>query len=217
MRTRFPAFSAALIALAALPVGLAPQAAASTGTIKVITRPVTASGHAAAGFTVHGQHGLSVDCSTADGSPGALSPDIALCYPSAAYAIACWKAAAPGKVLCVRDPSSHKVYRMGRDGKFAKTSVPKPRDRAPLLIVLGDGTRCQIRVGGAWGQPKGHPNLYGAYSCDRHGAAWLWSKGSRRDPHAGIDESGATWRIRTGQNTIVWRDIAEAYFVATAP
>lgn len=215
MRTRFPAFLAALVVLAVVPLDAGPAAAVAPATAKVVVYPVTSSGHAAAGFAVHAQHGFTVDCSDANPSPGALSPNIELCYPSAAYAVACWKAAAPGKVLCMRDPSTHKLYRISR-GRFASTAINKPRNRAPLLIVLGDGTRCQIRVGGAWGQPKGHPNLYGAYSCDRHGAAWLWAKGSHRDSHNGIDESSATWRIRVGENTIVWRNIAKAYFVATA-
>lgn len=190
-------------------------------TARIVVAPVTSSGQAAAGYHVQAesQGWAVVDCSYPDPSPGAVSPNIELCSPSAAYAIACWKAAATKRVLCTRDPSSHELVEMKRTGKFAPTKIAKPRDRAPLLIVLTDGTRCQIRVGGAWGQPKGHPNLYGAYSCDRHGAAWLYAKGSYRDPHAGIDESHPSWRIRTGNGgrTIVWRHIAEAYFVATAP
>ena len=218
MRNRIAALAAAVVGLGVVPVAFASPAAAAPATIKVIVAPVTSSGHAASSFTVKKEKpGYPVDCRFKDPSRGAVSPNIESCSPSAAYAIACWKAAATGKVLCMRDPSSHKLYLVRRDGKFAKTPVAKAQDRAPLLIVLTDGTRCQIRDGGAWGPVPGHPNLYGAYSCDRHNAAWLYAKGSHGDPHNGVDESSASWRIRTGYNHIVWRHIATAYFVATAP
>ena len=192
--------------------------ASHRATVRVVVAPVTADGHAAPGFTVHPiRHPWSVvDCSFKDPSRGAISPNIENCGPSAAYAIACWKSATPKRVLCMQDPSKHVLAEMKRQGRFAPTKLAKPRDRAPLLIVLTDGSRCQIREGGAWGQPKGHPNLYGAYSCDKHGVAWLYAKGSHNDPHNGVDESSASWTIRTGNSQIVWRHIAQAYFVATA-
>jgi hypothetical protein len=217
MRIRLAALAAALLGFAAVPVVSAPSAVAAPATAKVYVMPVTASGHAAPGFRVHAQHlGFGISCDYKNPSPGAVSPNIEECSPSAAYAIACWKAAAPGKVLCLRNPRGHKLDKVKRAGKFANTPIAKPRDRAPLLIVLTDGSRCMIRDGGAWGQPKGHPNLYGAYSCDKHGVAWLRAKGSHSDPHNGIDESSQTWRIRVGENNVVWRNIATAYFVATA-
>lgn len=216
MRTRLIALIAA-VGLGFAPIALAPPAAAAGVTVKIIVRPVTTAGHAASGFTVHPQHpGYGVDCSFAGASPGALSPNIEECSPSAAYAIACWKAADAGKVLCMRDPTTHRVDEMPREGKFANTPIAKPRYRAPLVIILGDGSQCDIRDGGAWPRPKGHPNLYGAYSCAKYGVAWSYSKGRYIDPHNGIDESTPTWRIRVGEKKIVWRDIAKAYFVATA-
>jgi hypothetical protein len=217
MRVRLAAMLAATLAASLVPVSFATSAAAAPATVKVIVSPVTASGHAADGFSVKRQDpGYPVDCSFKDPSIGAVSPDIETCSPSAAYAPACWKAAAAGKVLCMRDASSHKLFLIARDGRFASTALARPRDRAPLGFVLTDGTKCQIRIGGAWGPVPHHPNLYGAYSCDRHDAAWLYAKGSHRDAHNGVDESSAAWRIRTGYKHIVWRNIASAYFVATA-
>ncbi|HVT63617.1 MAG TPA: hypothetical protein VHD81_00500 [Mycobacteriales bacterium] len=219
MRTRHLALAiSVVVGLGPGLVALAPPAVAAPATVKVIVMPVTVSGTAASGFSVKKQDpGFPVDCRYKDPSIAAVSPDIETCSPSAAYAPACWKAAAPGKVLCMRDASSHKVFLIKREGRFADTAIAKPRDRAPLDFVLTDGTKCQIRIGGAWGPVPHHPNLYGAYSCDRHDAAWLYAKGSHSDAHAGIDESGASWRIRTGYKHIVWRHIATAYFVATAP
>ncbi|HWC34671.1 MAG TPA: hypothetical protein VG650_07565 [Mycobacteriales bacterium] len=219
MRTRIAAVVVSLVGLG-VPAAVAPSTATASAatTVKIIVMPVTASGHAAAGFTVKVEHlGFGIGCDFKDPSPGALSPNIEECAPSAAYAIACWKAAAPGKVLCMRDPSSHKVYKIKRQGKFKNTAIAKPRDRAPLMIVLADGSTCQIRDGGAWPQPKGRPNLYAAYSCAKYGVAWTYAKGRHRDPHNGIDESSSTWRIRVGEKHVVWRKIAKAYFVATAP
>jgi hypothetical protein len=217
MRNRLTALIAALAVAGFVPIGFAAPAEAAPATAKVVVRPVTASGHAAAGFTVKRQDpGFPVDCSYADPSPGAVSRNIEFCSPSAAYAVACWKAAQAGKVLCMRNPRSHKLYLIAREGKFAKTRLASPRDRAPLAFVLTDGSTCQIRDGGAWGQPPHHPNLYGAYSCDRWGAAWLHAKGDRGDSHNGVDESNPSWRIRTGEKKIIWRHIATAYFVGTA-
>jgi hypothetical protein len=108
---------------------------------------------------------------------------------------------------------------MKRQGRFAKTKIAKARDRAPLVIVLTDGTHCQIRDGGAWGQLKGHPNLYGAYSCTRHGAVWARMSGSRSAAHWGVNESDPSWTVRTAgfrAHHTVLRHVARAYFVSTA-
>lgn len=214
------AAAATVISLIAVPGATAAPSPARTSypaTVRVVVAPVTSTGHSADGYAVHSVNPkLAVDCSYPDASPGAVSPNIEFCSPSAAYAIACWKSATAHRVLCIQDPTKRKLIEFSRQGRFAKTKIAKPRYRAPLLVVLTDGTRCQIRDGGAWGQPKGHPNLYGAYSCDRHGVGWLYAKGSHSDPHNGVDESTPSWRLRVGENNIVWRHIAKAYFVATA-
>lgn len=203
----------AMPATAARPVAAASPAAHVTHS--VVVRPVTAAGHAASGFHVKVQH-VSIDCSSADPSPGAIDRDIELCSPSAAYAIACWKAATPGRALCMRDPRSHRLSRIRLDGSFAKTAAINPRWRAPLALVLSDGTKCSIRDGGAWGMLRSHPKWTGAYSCDKHGVVWA-------PPHAkhyGVDESSAAWTVHTasgsGHGRLTVRHVARAYFVGTA-
>lgn len=193
------------------------HAAAGAATVRVVVRPVTSAGVPAPGVHVTVDHRKSdaVDCSTPDSSPGAVSRNIEWCSPSVAYAIACWKAATPHRVLCSRDPRSERVYSLPRSGKFAKTGLDKKRDLSPIVLILGDGTVCFIRDGGAWGQLKAHPKWYGTYSCDRHGD--VWSKPFA--PHDGIDETQPVWTVHTsassGNGTVTVRTVAKAFFVGT--
>jgi hypothetical protein len=183
-------------------------------TTRIVVRPVTKSGHAADNYKVRAEHSGSVDCSFADPSPGAVSRNIEFCSPSVEGAVACWKSATAHRVLCIRDPSAHKVVKIHRDGKFARTKLRPRAQRAPLLIVLRDGTRCDIRDGGAWGTLKSHPNWVGRYSCDHHG--FVWSPATAT--HNGVNESKSSWTVRTsnGNKPVVVRHIARAYFVGTA-
>jgi hypothetical protein len=194
----------------------APSAATPPATHSVIVRPVTSAGQPASGFHVKAQKAGSIDCSFPDASPGAVGRNIEECSPSAEYAIACWKAAEAHHALCMRDPSSRRLYRIRLMSSFAKTAVAKSKSRAPLLIVLTDGTRCSIRDGGAWAVLKSHPKWTGAYTCSRHGVVWA-------PPHAkhyGIDESATSWSVHTGSatgnGTLTVRHVKRAYFVGTA-
>jgi len=217
MRTRLAALVAATVGLSFAPVALAPPASAAPATVKIIVMPVTAAGEAADGFTVKDQDpGYPIDCSFKDPSRGAVSPNIENCSPGAAFAPACWNSAVAHHVLCMQDADKHKLVQFKRVGRFANTPMAKPNNRAPLLIVLTDGTHCKLRIGGAMGPVPHHPNLYAGYYCDRHTAAWEYAKGSHADAHNGIDESDDVWKVRTGYKHIVWRNIAKAYFVGTA-
>jgi hypothetical protein len=207
----------ALAAPAAADVTADSSGATTTATVRLVVRPVTGTGHAAAGFRVTRQSKRDeVDCRYRDPSPGAVSRDVEVCSPSAAYAVACWKAAEAGRVLCSRDASSRRIYSIPRSGAFAKTRLAKPRNRAPLLLILRDGTTCSIRVGGAWSSLKSHPNWYGTYTCDHHGAVWS----PPNAPHDGVDESKPVWTVRTarfsGDGHVTVRAVRTAYFVGTA-
>lgn len=212
-----------LAAAGAVTMFLSPPASASTRsapvTVRIFVAPVTASGHAAQGFTVKGQHGLSVMCEPGDPSPVSVSKNVDECSPSAAYAVACWKAATAGRVLCMRDPRSHEIDSMKLSGRFATTAPVSARELAPFVIVLADGTVCSIRDGGAWGTLKGHPDLYGSYSCTRHGVVWTRYDGHTNQAHNGVNESTPIWTVRTspgGAKPLVVRHVLRAYFVATA-
>lgn len=218
MRTRLAALLGAALVAGVVPTAVASPATTAAATLKVIVSPVTASGEAANGFSVKVEPAkYPVDCRYKDPSIGAVSPNIESCSPSAAYPPACWKAAVAKRVLCIQDPTKGKLVQFRRIGRFADTPLAKASDRAPLAFLLTDGTKCRIRIGGAFGKVPHHPNLYAGYLCDRHTAAWVRAKGSHEQSHNGIDESKALWRVRTGYKHIAWRNIAKAYFVATAP
>jgi hypothetical protein len=217
------AAAAAAVLLVAIPgAGAQTTASAAAGTthsvrtVRTTVRPVTADGHAASGYTVHRQgRNVSVDCSEGFPSPGAVSSDIQECSPSAAYAIACWKSATPHRTLCMRNPRSRDLYSIRLSGRFRHAAMANRKSRAPLLLVLSDGTLCSIRDGGAWGSLKSRPRWYGSYSCSRHGVVWS-------PPHAahwGVVESHRSWTVRTAPfngRRLVTRHVRRAFFVGTA-
>jgi hypothetical protein len=214
-RAAFPAVVAVGLAV----IGASPGIASTPATARIVTRPVTQTGTPARGVLVATDaEAGSVSCTPADPSPGAVSRNIEFCSPSSAYAIACWKSATPHRVLCSRDPSSDRVYSLRRSGSFASSGLAPKRNRAPLLLVLGNGWRCLIRDGGAWSNLQGHPNWFGTYSCNNNHDA-VWSPPNA--PHSGINESQATWTVHvapiSGRNSVTVRTVRKAYFVGTHP
>ena len=210
---------AAMVAAAGQGVGAHPSAhtgaAKVNKTLQIVRHPVTKNGHPGAGYTVKREQG-EIDCSFADPSPGARSKNIEVCSPSAAYAIACWKAAAPHHALCLRDPHLNKLAKLKLSGHFARTGLAPRKQRAPLRLVLADGTHCMIRDGGAWGSLKSHPKWNATYSCDKHGDVWAAPKAA----HWGVNESKPAWRVHTAKagkgRVVVTRRVALAYFVKNA-
>jgi hypothetical protein len=201
--------------LAALPASAAPRAAAPA-TIRVIVAPVTASGHAASGFTVKPDRQYQVFCAPTSPSPVSISPNVAECSPSAAYAVACWKSATPKQALCLLDPRKH-ILKAGRlMNGFAPTKAVPNKELSPFVLILTDGTVCSIRDGGAWGYLKSHPKYFGTYSCSKHGVVWS----PPNAVHYGVDESSSSWTVQTGsaagKGGLTTRHVARAYFVATA-
>ena len=211
----------ALVAIAMSALGLAiavnPAGAAAAhrvpATVKIVVRPVNAAGFARPGFTVTGEPTGSVDCSFAVPSPGAVSPNIESCFPSAEYAVACWKAAAPHKALCMRNPRVHKLVRIPRQGAFAPTAVAPAHDRAPLGMELVNGNFCAIRDGGAGPTRAGHPQWVATYYCDNGKAIWM-RPGAR---HFGVFEAFPSWTVIVAGPTgpITAHHVAKAWFVGT--
>ncbi len=156
----------------------------------------------------------SLDCSGAGASPGAVSKNILECSPSVEYAIACWKSSTPKRALCMRNPRTHKLAKIPYSGGFAHASPPHANS-APLAITLGDGDKCSIRDGGAWGTLKKHPQWNGEYSCVNDGVVWAPPSST----HYGVNESHPQWTVHTaaasGKGPIVVRNVSRAYFVGT--
>lgn len=210
---RVPAAIGAAVLLISSVSSFAGASAAPAPTTRVVVRPVTATGHVRAGFTVSAEPSGQVDCSSPDPSPGALSRNIEFCSPSFEYAIACWKAAAPHRVLCMRNPRRQHVVRIPRAGAFASTNLAPASQRAPLVFNLRDGDHCSIRDGGTSPVRQGHPNWTVSYFCVHDGVVWMKPGAA----HLGVNEAAASWTVVTGKATgpLTTRHIAKAWFVGT--
>ncbi len=200
----------ALVAGASFAFG---SAAASTPTHRHVVRPVTAAGQLAPGYHLVVQGGTPLDCTFPEPSPGAVSNGIRFCGPSAAYAIACWRAPKPGFVECLRDATGHRVYRL--PAELAAGAVHAPAHPSPLVMTLGNGERCGIRDGGAWDSPKQHPYWVGTYSCGR-GSDVVWGTPAHAATN-GVDMSGTSWTVVIGPVNGPWRTrhVTDAWFVGT--
>lgn len=209
---------AVAVAGAAVAAGAGSSAmpASHSSTVRVVIRPVTHAGSASTGYTVHGEQNGAVDCSYHDPSPGAVDRNIEFCSPSVEYAVACWNSTAPHHVVCMRDPTAKQLVKLPRMGRFAHTKLARHAQRAPLLLMLRDGTRCFIRDGGAWSSLNSHPRWFGTYTCTHHGVVWSPPNAH----HLGVNESTSSWTVRTasasGHGQLVTRHIKRAYFVGTA-
>jgi hypothetical protein len=134
------------------------------------------------------------------------------CSPAVLYAVACWPAGTARSVLCYQDPWTSRLTLLDPDGPVASpAATPTP---SPLGLLLADGTRCSLRIGGAWPALAGHPELFGTYFCSNEIAVWGLA---RQD---GIDRSAPTWTVRlapmSGHGTLRSVAVRTAYYVGTA-
>lgn len=184
-----------------------------TRTTRIVLRPVTTAGHPAPGYSRTVEHGPGVDCTYPQASPAAVDANIVYCSPDSAYAIACWRAAAPHRVLCLRNARVRTVASIYRSGAMARTHpYPVP---APLDLVLGNGKYCSIRDGGAGASLSGHPRWAAYYYCQ--GNVAIWAPMNARN--WGVDRTRAVWTVKVarfdGTGGLVTRAVARAWFVGT--
>jgi hypothetical protein len=213
---RFAALAALSMTVLGVAVAADPAGAARRdfpATLKTIVRPVNAAGFARPGYTVTSEPTNSADCSFPDPAPSAVSPNIEDCSPTAAGAFACWKAAAPHKVLCLRDPRVRKLARIPRLGAFAPTGLAPADQRAPLAMVLGNGDYCSWRSGGTGPQRMDHPQWTVSYYCNSGKAIWV-RPGAK---HYGVFERFPSWTVIVAAETgpISARHVLRAWFVGT--
>lgn len=174
-------------------------------TSRHVVRPVTSTGHAATGYTVHRASG-STSCSSQ--ATTSVSARVDTCYPTAYYLPSCWKSA-DHTALCLRYVSDTRLVRIRYTGTFlAKPAVRHP---SPQRLTLLGGATCDIRIGGAWGVPPGHPTWLGWYSCT-NGSVYGPPDGD------GVDRSQPVWRVHImrSDGTMVTRRVAKATYVGTA-
>lgn len=199
------------------PTGSTPSStaagAAPTATDRVVIRPVTASGRPAPGFTAVSETQGTADCAGPIGfaSPAAVDGGIVECSPAYLDAVACWRTSAARSVLCYRDPWSKRLTLLHTDGPVAVPAAT--RAPSPFGLLLADGTRCWLRIGGAWSRLDGHPELYGSYGCQHEIAVWGPANSD------GIDRSAPTWTVRvapmSGHGTLRTVAVRAAYYVGT--
>ena len=210
----------ALIAIASSALGLVVATGTAGAAVSrdhpptqiTVIRPVNAAGFARPNFTVVGVTG-SVDCSFADPSPGAVSPNIENCSPTAAGAFACWKAAAAHKLLCLRNVRARKLTRIHRMGAFAPTGLAPVLQRAPLAVALANGDYCTLRTGGTGAIRQGHPRWVETYFCNS--GKFLWQRPATN--HYGINEQFDAWiAVEAGASGPIFaRYVLRAWFVGT--
>ncbi|MFT4083037.1 MAG: hypothetical protein QM638_10660 [Nocardioides sp.] len=195
---------AALLAVL-LAAGSPADAAGSAATARHVIRPVTDAGEPASGYRVTTRKGR-VSCFGR--SAAAVDDGITTCGPSAAYLPSCWRST-HHTVLCLRSPRSRTLVRVRFQGHWK--GVQAPRHPRPQALVLGDGERCLIRIGGAWGQVPAHPTWVGFYSCGQ-GEVYGPPTGD------GLHRARASWRVHLWQadGDLVRRTVRAAYYVGTA-
>ena len=208
----------ATVSLSALGLGVSATAASAQRhdlppTQVTIVRPVNAAGFARPGYTVRSEPTNLANCSFADPAPSAVSPNIENCFPTAASAYACWKAAALHKILCLRDPRVRKLARIPRQGPFAATGLVPADQRAPLSVVLGNGDYCAWRNGGAGPQRLDHPQWAASYYCNS--GKVIWARPGAH--HYGVFERFPSWTVIVAGETgpIAARHVLRAWFVGT--
>jgi len=184
----------------------------AAATAQIVVRPVTASGLLAPGFgTSHGTD--TVTCSVgAAASPAAVDNDIVACTPEASDAVACWAAADPGHVFCLRDPWAEDVVELPLADHVPHVTAPKHPH--PLGLTLADGTHCDLRVGGTSTVLVGHPTWFAAFICNATTAVWGPPTGD------GIDTSGPMWTVHVaaldGTGALATTTVTDAYYAGTA-
>jgi hypothetical protein len=210
MRLVTPLVLAATVVAGALSLGGTATAHTTSdrdGTHRVVVRPVDRHGHAAPGWKVTREQGSKVSC---DGvAAAAVNKNIVTCFPSAEYLPSCWKSH-HRTVLCLRDATRKELVRIRYSGTIASVSAPKRP--SPQDLRLAGGQKCQVRVGGAWGQLPTHPRWDGFYSC-HSGDVYGPARGDGIDRSSPL-QSVHLWLTGTKQH-VVTRDVATAYFVGT--
>lgn len=197
-------------ATSAVPVTATSKPAAAT-TQRIVLRPVTARGTVATGYRLSKHLDESITCGGGIVSRAAVQPNIDECSPTAAYPVACWADSSPNTALCLRNPFAKQVDLIRTDGAVAPSKpVPTP---SPFGLTLSDGSRCTLRIGGAWGELDDHPDLYGTYGC---GSEAIWGPANSD----GINRTGSQWTVRlaplNGHGLLHIVKITNAIFVGTA-
>lgn len=171
---------------------IAGTASPPAGTLIVPVSLLGADQRVATGWTIRNadQEG-TIDCN----GPFrvALSPNIQSCGSSADGAPACWAPPGQNLIYCGDDPWSHTARRLYSEAQLS--AVPASIEPQPWGVTLTDGSRCAVRVGGAW--PFGPDRSSVTYICgEQDPTSYLVA------PEGGgttFDKSGVIWKALSGE------------------
>jgi hypothetical protein len=128
-------------------------------------------------------------------SPSAVADDIYSCSPSAAGANVCWPSS-PGSLLCMDNPWTKRLHRVSFSGALPHVQPSAITD--PFALTLDDGTRCELRNGGAWGgRDDGYVGVYGCQAAANSNLAVLWLPST--GPGTCVDRSQPAWTVKVGE------------------
>jgi hypothetical protein len=180
----------AVVAMAASPV--AGSAVAEPPATQVITAvAVGPNGEPINGYQAATSQSNVTAVSDCTPSPSAVAEGIYYCSPSAARADTCWPST-PGSLLCVEDPWDKRLHRVTYGGPLPPVH---PADKpAPFALLLDDGSRCRLALGGARG---GRDDGYDVvYLCE---ALAVLAPVYSNIPEDAIDRSQPLWAVKVGE------------------
>lgn len=105
---------------------------------------------------------------------GSVADSLPACWPSVDY------------LYCMHDPADDTVVRVRMGASPPAASEPDHPN--PWQIVLANGSRCDVRLGGAWDKPPDGYNY--SYSCDGNVVALLASANWPT-----LDTGSSTWTV----------------------
>ncbi len=130
---------------------------------------------------------------------GSTADSLPACWPSAPY------------LYCMHSPEDGAVVRIGLGAGLPEAAEPDRPE--PWQIVLSDGSRCDVRLGGSWDIPP--DGYYYSYSCRGNYVALLAPENKPT-----VDTSGPVWTVVAQTDwkaSVETADVAQVIYAGPAP
>ncbi|NLG47906.1 VWA domain-containing protein [Gordonia sp. (in: high G+C Gram-positive bacteria)] len=124
---------------------------------------------------------------------GAITPGVFRCGTTADSAVVCWNKTSTSQLLCAYSPWE-KTLRAWTYSVPPEQKPVKPQDEVvPWALELADGSRCNLRFGGAWDPPPtGYRDIY---NCSDGPTKFVVVKDDSEAPAGLFDKSGTAWTV----------------------
>jgi hypothetical protein len=170
-----------------IPIQPAANPAPATKVVNIVA--MNPDGTPATGYTTDNKASTQLEADGCYPSFAAVSADIVSCAPTAAGANVCWVGPDRTALVCGMSPWEKRVLLYTASGPVP--TAPPAVNPQPWGLVLADGSRCQIRNGGAW--PGRADDYNGAYSCEGP-TEYVLANSDRY-----VDRSRPTWTVKVGE------------------